>query len=640
MLPRIRAGATIGELNFARFRPWIEHRWFPYFIAVIILAAAYQKTFRIWFRGDDFAWLGLTLSIQNFSTFLRGLFEPMAQGTVRFLSERAFFIAMTSVFGVNEAIPFRIAVFATQLLNLWLFGKIVMHLTGSRLVATMAPVLWLLNAGVAVAMCWLTTFNQLMVTSFLLGAFWSFIQRRHLMTWLLFVLGFGALEINVVLPALLLSYALLFDRERWKETLPFFIPSAAFTALHLFVIPKSTTDPTYQLTFDAGMPGRLWHYFRFSLGPWRYVDFIGAPDRWDRYGTPLLAGLALVIFAYGTAMAKGARRWIGVFAAAWFVILLLPVLPLKNHVSDYYLVTPSLGVALLFAWGLSLAWERHRYAIVLVLLPLSVYWITNWRIRGETIRWYAEQTHAARTVVDGVREARRLHPDDAILLTNIDNLLFWNAIVDDPFRLHRITRVFVAPGGLVDFKASLANEDFSAVMLPPADTRYLLDRELAQVYEFAGDRLRNVTAQYRAVTAAGLPASKRPLQIDVAKPYYAAQLGEGWYPINGNSRWMAKRAVVKLAGPGKAGARLFLAGYCHGEILDNGPVDLRVIANGAPLGVVRLSQPNEPFEALLPIPDSLAEAADLDLVLELPKTFRMPPDQRDLGLVFGRFEIR
>lgn len=635
-----KAGATIPRLNLARFRPWLEHRWFPFALALIILAAAYQKTFRIWFRGDDFAWLGLTLSIHDVPTFLRGLFQPMAQGTIRFLSERLFFITLTSAFGVNESIPFRAAVFLTQAVNLWLFGKVVWHLTGSRLVAAIAPVLWLLNAGVAVAMCWLTTYNQLLITTFLLAAFWAFVRQRHLLTWILFLLGFGALEINVVLPGLLLAYAILFDRSRWRETLPFFVPSLAFTLFHFFAIPKSTSDPTYQLSFDAGMFPRLWHYFRFSLGPWRYVDFIGAPERWDRLGTPLLTALALAILVYGTWKAPGARRWIGVFALGWFVILLLPVLPLANHVSDYYLVSPSLGIALLFAWGIALAWERHRYAVILVVLPLCVYWTTNWRIRGETIRWYAAQTHAARTVVDGVREARRLHPDDAILLTNIDNLLFWNSIVDDPFRLHRIARVYVAPGGLVDFKASLANEDFSAVLLPPADTRYLLDRELAQVYEFAGDQLRNVTAQYRAVTAARFPSSNRPLQIDVGKAYFAAQLGEGWYPVNNGSRWMAQRATVKLAGPGKPGARLFLSGYCHGEILDNGPIDLRVSANGVQLGALRLTRPNEPFEALLPLPADLDRASDLDILLELPRTFRLPPDQRDLGLVFGRFEIR
>ena len=86
--------------------------------------------FHAWFRTDDFAWLGLTRGIYNRSTFLSALFQPMAEGTIRPWSERAFFMAGYSLFGL-DALPYRIAIFATQFASLVLVAWIGRRLTGS-----------------------------------------------------------------------------------------------------------------------------------------------------------------------------------------------------------------------------------------------------------------------------------------------------------------------------------------------------------------------------------------------------------------------------------------------------------------------------------------------------------------------------
>ena len=49
---------------------------------------------------------------------------PKAQGTVRPISERLYFLALEYVFGM-EALPFRIVAFTTQLLNIWLLIRLV-----------------------------------------------------------------------------------------------------------------------------------------------------------------------------------------------------------------------------------------------------------------------------------------------------------------------------------------------------------------------------------------------------------------------------------------------------------------------------------------------------------------------------------
>src|SRR5579863_10115838 len=77
-----------------------------YFLApILVCLAVYWRVPFIWFRIDDFAWLGLPLDAQDFGLW-RALFRPQAEGTVRVLSERVFFLVSSSVFGLH-AWPFR-----------------------------------------------------------------------------------------------------------------------------------------------------------------------------------------------------------------------------------------------------------------------------------------------------------------------------------------------------------------------------------------------------------------------------------------------------------------------------------------------------------------------------------------------------
>jgi hypothetical protein len=55
----------------------------------------------------------------------------MAQGTIRTVSERAYFLGLYQLVGFR-AFPFRACVFATQFINLLLLAAIVRRLTGSR----------------------------------------------------------------------------------------------------------------------------------------------------------------------------------------------------------------------------------------------------------------------------------------------------------------------------------------------------------------------------------------------------------------------------------------------------------------------------------------------------------------------------
>src|SRR5437899_2071325 len=103
--------------------------------------ALYWPGLVAWFDKDDFAWLSLRFLVHDSRDFWWALFAPLAQGTIRTWSERVFFMGFSSLFGVH-ALPFRIAVFITQFVNLTLLSSIASKMTGSRAVGFWAAILW------------------------------------------------------------------------------------------------------------------------------------------------------------------------------------------------------------------------------------------------------------------------------------------------------------------------------------------------------------------------------------------------------------------------------------------------------------------------------------------------------------------
>ena len=78
-------------------------------------------------------------------------------------------------------------------------------------------------------MTWTSVYNEALCAFFLLGAFRFLLryletgERRYwLLQWACFLLGFGALELNVVYPALAAAYTLLCARKYFLRTLPLF----------------------------------------------------------------------------------------------------------------------------------------------------------------------------------------------------------------------------------------------------------------------------------------------------------------------------------------------------------------------------------------------------------------------------------
>jgi hypothetical protein len=546
-----------------------------------------------WFRADDFAWMGLA-----HRDLLTALFHPFAQGTIRPLSERAFFLAGFGLFGMNP-LPFRIVIFATQFANLALMAAIARRITGSAQAAFAAAMLWAVSDALVLPLGWVAVYNQVLCAFFLLLAFYAMLRGWSILEWIAFLLGFGAMELNVVYPALAAAYA----PKRARRTIPMFAVSVAYVVLHwLAAHPPRTGD--YAFHWTGAMLRTLVVYWSWTVGPvYGWTPFI-APA----WFIPVL--VALVTIALLT-WAIPRRSY---FGFAWFLITIAPVLPVRDHRMEYYVYIPAIGVCWLMGSAIADWWRSQRVAAIALILLYCAMIIPRTLAAARVNHAVTERV---RNLVEGLAGAREQHPNQAILLDGVDPELFNNAVLDHPFRALGIDQVYLSPG------SERIAPEAAEFVLSAGEVTKALDQQRLVVYDVRGPQLRNITTAY---ASRAIPAGP-PHRIDAANPLDGYLLGPEWYGIDGDHRWMARRATFRIA----RGAKLILRGQSP-----DAPLPVTVTINDVP-ATAQIREKGS-FELAFPVP--AGPAGELKVAIEVAHTVRVGSDARDLGLAFGTFEVR
>ncbi len=413
----------------------------------IIGLAVYWQGLFCELQQDDFAWLGLRQQIRSLSDWPRALFEPLAQGTVRPVSERLFFTVYAGLFGI-WAFPYRLTAFLVQTLNLLLLNAVGRRLTGSASAGCLAALLWTANPSLAVPMSWSSAFNQILCACCIFGAFYFLLcfetsgrKRDWRMQWGLYLFGFGALELNVVYPALASAYAALCAPALRRRTLPLWLPALAYAALHRTFAGQNPEGP-YALDLGAfSMADVFLDFWGRALGPAQLHLISGVEPWFGPAGTVLLTA-ALIGFAW--TLCRSGRKG-GLFLLAWFVIAIAPYLPLSGHRMDYYPFPASAGICLLAGWGLQTALNRNMRTAAAAGALVCLYLLSALPIGRAQMFYYHVRGQRVKPLVEGVVETRRLHPRKTIYLAGVDEPLFWGAVYDRPFRLWNVRDVYLLP---------------------------------------------------------------------------------------------------------------------------------------------------------------------------------------------------
>jgi hypothetical protein len=389
--------------------------------------------------------------------------------------------------------------------------------------------------------------------------------------------------------------------------------------------------------WDANMLPTLRTYWAWALGPVR-LDAAGISlPHW------LLAIATLVLTAgiLGFVLVQLRKRnRVPAFLLLWFLLLLAPVLPLRDHLSDHYLTMPTIGLAVLAAWGLVEAWKARWYARTAAVLMAALYLASSVPVARAVTRWNYQRGRASRNLVQGLVRAHELHPNKLILLTDVSSDLFWSTLYDKAHWLAGVPDVFLAPGSEKTIEADPELGEVPEYVLPSALAIRVLDEDRAVVYSAGEDRLRNVTTLFQATARARWGEPGLPSRVDAGNALFSDQLGPAWYPIDAGFRWMPKRATVMLRGPAAPGARLFLTGYCPAQAVKAAPLHVTVGVDGAVVGQAVLTKPDAAFDLDFPLPPQAVGKAKIEVAIELDRTFVIPSDGRQLGLTFGTISVR
>jgi hypothetical protein len=331
------------------------------------------------------------------------------------------------------------------------------------------------------------------------------------------------------------------------------------------------------------------------------------------------------------------RDWLPVFCLAWFAIVLAPVLPLRDHFSSYYLVLPSIGLAMLAGYALASAWRLGVAWGAAAALLAAAYAVPMIIADRFEMRWLQDRSIAIQRMVLGVARAHQLHPAETILLDGVDEQLFRAGMYHHPFSVVGVTSVYLTPGsagriGPLDVRVE--NYELSS-----GPTVHGLDHNQIVVYKVGGRRLKAVTATYINTAAQKLDTNP-PHLVELASPLFAYLLGPEWYAPEEGFRWMPRRATLRLGGPRTRSQRLYLNGFCSPAELRAAPMPVRVWLDGTLLGELLVRNGGNPFHASLPIPDQLVGKKQVEIAVEAGRTFRAGLDERQLSLAFSSFEIR
>ncbi|MDQ6760754.1 MAG: hypothetical protein M3Z32_12955 [Acidobacteriota bacterium] len=591
----------------------------------------YWSGYKVWFHDDDFAFLGLWPGIHSWRDLSDALFQPTGHGTWRPLSERAYFIGVQWLFGVPQARPFRIIAFLTQFANLILIAAITWRLTRSQLAGFLAPVLWIANSALVTVMVWNCAFMYALCGLVFLSCFWFLVRyietnrvRYYAALWCIFLTGFLVMETNLVFPLLAASYALLCARSYFFKTLPLFVPSIAFFAGHQLLIHKQTGGP-YAMHFDAGIFKTFGAYWAAGLNP------LVAPFLPRFPQSVATAGVLLFTLALGGFVVWQVRKGnlLPTFFLTWFAVVLSPVLPLRDHFTDYYLTLPLIGIAMLSAYAFAVAYRQRILFKTAATVLLALYLVECVPSARGAARWNYDRSQRIKRLVLGVAAANKREPGKTILLDGVDEDVFNSAISQSSFRFLSLPEVYLTPGSEACLAGNSALLPVSHFVVAADKAQAAFEQNQLLVLRWDQDSVTDITKDYE-------PA--QPAILDVADPAAGGDLGAGWYPKTQGYRWMPKSAEVVIKGPRWGCHKLYLSGYCPKAQVASGPLGLIVSVNGVITGPLNIERGDAPFEFSFPVRP--AAQGIYHVAVEVDRTFTTASDKRALGLAFGRFEIR
>jgi hypothetical protein len=379
----------------------------------------YRGATRYFFVQDDFT--SLWIAREAPKTFWR------------ILSSFVYFRAASSLFGLNP-VAFHVAAFLFHVLNGFLVFLVARAFSVGRTTSLVASILFAVHPSLYVPLYAISSIGEILSCLFvLLGALYLLRVKRPEglagipVVCLLFGASLLSKETTIAFP-LLAALIFITRGVKMKKAAPVLVALVAvavvygtmFYSADIFGIKEafssvlgtkgaSTQGGAYATTLGPELITSLQTYFKWAFNvfdAWKDVQF----NILDKHALVwLLAGLGFFLLLIAR---RGSHRAKSAYCISWFLLMLLPVIPLTSHPYHYYLYVPLAG----FCPALSVLlarWFKRSRGEALASVCIIVFFVANStflmsRIERATV---ADSTRRKEPVFDRAIVARNLISD-------------------------------------------------------------------------------------------------------------------------------------------------------------------------------------------------------------------------------------
>ena len=313
-------------------------------------------------------------------------------------------------------------------LNVYLVYFAVYRLFKNRITAFISCLLFSIHPIFSEAINAVSYREDLLSASFLLVAFILFIQynkstnRRYFIIWyalslLTYLLAMLSKETAVVLPFLILSYNLIFQKNhilnfhnRIRRLAANYAGYIAIGGFYLFLRFYLFHNPGESVRYPGNSVFVNFIMMTKVLGYYVKLLFIPAPLNAD-YIVPLtfspadaafIISIILLIITAILLVKKCRLSSIWTFSTIWFFVTLLPVLniiPINNIMAERYLYIPGIGFTMLFGSILTHRISKYRIYKSFRLAPIAVVCLLfTWCTVSRNRIWLNEFTFSTETI--------------------------------------------------------------------------------------------------------------------------------------------------------------------------------------------------------------------------------------------------
>ena len=393
-------------------------------VAASAIALLFSISLRTEFLQDDFGWLNLGTRFDAGESLWKLLFAPMAQGTVRTLSERIPFLVSATLAGL-DSVPLRAFHVALSALNLWIWYRWLRLKNVAAALSALVLTIWYLNASLVKAHIWTSALNQTF-QSLMIGVCLLLGARKSRLTLPVLVASFFVHELCIFIPVYLVASEgrSIVKTSLWRASVAL---SVVFVVLSR-VASSNIATVTYRIVVSPAS-------FATSLKAYSVIA-------WPYGSAALVAALLLIAgcIAIGRNLILPHYR-----LPLAFMLPLVLYCCLPNIQNGYYLMIPLLGISL--SLGLLLRdLGRHNTLLAnggilacLLLLGLES------RTCFPMLQDFQEQTNDFSGIIGRVLVEAKRDKTAPVIVSGLGRRGYFSGWSDDPLRLFGLDNVYLSP---------------------------------------------------------------------------------------------------------------------------------------------------------------------------------------------------